>query len=57
MITLEYLYVFAGAIFASFAVLSAFDRANKKRFGNAAFWGLFAGSFLLPGAVDPILRL
>jgi uncharacterized membrane protein len=46
VITLEYLYVFAGLIFAGFAVLSAMDRANRKRFGNAAFWGLFAASFL-----------
>ena len=46
MITIEYLYVFAGLIFAALAVLSAADRANSKRFGNAAFWGLFAVSFL-----------
>ncbi|HEX3809262.1 MAG TPA: DUF979 domain-containing protein [Rhizomicrobium sp.] len=46
MITLEYVYVFAGLVFGAFAVLSAFDRSNKKRLGNAAFWGLFAASFL-----------
>jgi uncharacterized membrane protein len=46
MITLEYLYLFAGLIFGAFAVLSVGDRANRKRFGNAAFWGLFAASFL-----------
>jgi uncharacterized membrane protein len=46
MITIEYLYVFAGLIFAAIAVLSVVDRTNPKRFGNAAFWGLFAASFL-----------
>ncbi len=46
MITIEYLYVFAGLIFGAIAVLSALDRANPKRIGNAAFWGLFAASFL-----------
>jgi uncharacterized membrane protein len=46
MITLQFCYVVAGLAFGSFAVLSAFDRTNRKRFANAAFWGLFAASFL-----------
>ena len=46
MIGLQSCYVVAGLAFASFAVLSSLDRANRKRFGNAAFWGLFAASFL-----------
>jgi uncharacterized membrane protein len=47
MIGLQQLYVLAGAIFASFAILSVGDRANRKRLGNAAFWGLVAASFFL----------
>src|SRR5277367_2511555 len=46
MITLEAVYWLAGGLFAIFAVLSALDRANPKRWGNTAFWGLFATSFL-----------
>lgn len=46
MITLYWLYSLAGAMFAGFALLSAFDRANAKRLGNAAFWGLMALSLL-----------
>jgi uncharacterized membrane protein len=46
MITLHWLYALAGAMFAAFALLSAFDRANPMRFGNAAFWGLMALSLL-----------
>lgn len=46
MITIEWLYILAGAMFAAFAMLSAFDRSNPKRFGNAAFWGLLATSLL-----------
>jgi len=42
MIGSQSVYVFVGALFAAFALLSAFDRTNPKRFGNAAFWGLFA---------------
>lgn len=46
MITLEWLYVLAGLMFAAFALLSALDRTNGKRFGNAGFWGLMALSLL-----------
>ena len=37
MITLHWLYALAGAMFAAFAVLSAVDKSNSKRLGNAAF--------------------
>ena len=46
MITLHWLYALAGAMFAAFALLSALDTSNPKRFGNAAFWGLMALSLL-----------
>ena len=46
MITLDHIYILIGAFFAIVAVLSVFDRANSKRFGNAIFWALFAASFL-----------
>ncbi len=46
MIGLPLVYLLTGLMFAAFAGLSAVDRENRKRFGNAAFWGLFAVSFL-----------
>ena len=46
MIKLGVVYVLAGLMFAGFAILSATDRNNPKRLGNAAFWGLVAVSFL-----------
>ena len=46
MITMHWLYALSGAMFEAFAVLSAFDRANPKHFGNSAFWGLMALSLL-----------
>jgi uncharacterized membrane protein len=46
MITLHWLYVLAGLMFAAFALLSALDRSHSKRLGNAAFWGLMALSLL-----------
>ncbi len=46
MIGLSVVYVVAGVVFSAFAVLSALDRNNPKRLGNAAFWALVATSFL-----------
>jgi len=46
MIGLGFVYGLAGLMFAAMAGLSAGDRANPKRWGNAAFWGLVATSFL-----------
>ena len=45
MINLHWLYVFSGAVFASFAIGSARDATNRKRWGNAAFWALLTVSF------------
>jgi uncharacterized membrane protein len=46
MITLDHVYTLAGLVFVAIAVLSLWDRANRKRLGNAGFWGLLAVSFL-----------
>jgi uncharacterized membrane protein len=43
MITYEWLYWLAGAFFAFWSILSLRDQS----YGNAAFWGLLAGSFFL----------
>jgi uncharacterized membrane protein len=45
MINLHWLYVLAGAVFAGFAIGSARDETNPKRWGNAAFWSLLTISF------------
>jgi uncharacterized membrane protein len=45
MINLHWLYLLAGAVFAGFAVGSARDTSNPKRWGNTAFWSLIAVSF------------
>ncbi|MES2724502.1 MAG: DUF979 domain-containing protein [Pseudomonadota bacterium] len=47
MIKLGFVYVLAGLVFAAFAVLSARDATNPKRWMNTGFWGLFAVSFLV----------
>ena len=46
MIGLPQVYIFAGLVFAAFALQSARDASNPKRWGNAAFWALLALSML-----------
>ena len=46
MIGLPVVYALAGLVFGAFAILSALDRTNSRRWGNAVFWGLVAASFL-----------
>lgn len=45
MIDYQWLYALAGAVFAGFAIGSARDETNAKRWGNAAFWSLLVVSF------------
>jgi uncharacterized membrane protein len=45
MIDYQWLYALAGAVFATFAIGSARDETNPKRWGNAAFWALLVVSF------------
>ncbi|MBN8807953.1 MAG: DUF979 domain-containing protein [Sphingomonas sp.] len=47
MIGYGFIYTVTGAVFAAYALLSLANRANPKRWGNAAFYGLLAVSFLL----------
>ena len=51
MIGIEQVYILVGLVFAAVAVLSARDQANPRRWGNAAFWGLVAVSFLAGGRI------
>ncbi len=54
MITIYWLYVLAGTLFAGFALLSLLDREHSKRFGNAAFWGLMALGLLGGDAIGDL---
>ena len=46
MITIQHVFYLVGGLFGAWALLSAYDRTNPKRFGNAAFWGLMAVSLI-----------
>ena len=46
MITLEHVYWLMGALAAGVAWVNAGDATNPKRWNNAAFWGLYAVTFI-----------
>ena len=46
MITLEHVYWLMGILAAGVAWVNARDASNPKRWNNAAFWGLYAVTFL-----------
>ncbi|HEY0627441.1 MAG TPA: DUF979 domain-containing protein [Allosphingosinicella sp.] len=56
MITIQHVFYLVGALFAAWTLLSAFDRTNPKRFGNAAFWGLVALSLLAGHLLGDVLN-
>jgi uncharacterized membrane protein len=59
MITLEFVYVLMGLMFGGVAIVNLRDRASAKRYVNAAFWGIYAITFLagshLPNVVNGVL--
>jgi len=54
VITLDWVYIFAGLTFAAFSTLTVLDRDHPRRFGTAAFWGLLAVSFLFGGRLGDL---
>jgi uncharacterized membrane protein len=46
MITFEFVNVLMGIMMAGVAIVNLRDRTSPKRFNNAAFWGLYAVTFL-----------
>ena len=59
MITLEFVNVLMGLMMAGIAIVNVRDTTNRKRYNNAAFWGLYAVTFLagshLPNFVNGLL--
>jgi uncharacterized membrane protein len=47
MITLEFVYLLMGLMVGGIAIVNLRDRSSAKRYNNAAFWGLYALSFLV----------
>jgi uncharacterized membrane protein len=47
VITLEFIYLLMGVMLGGAAIVSARDATNPRRWNNAAFWGVWAISFLV----------
>lgn len=59
MIGVEFVYILMGLMMAGIAIVNLLDRASAKRYNNAAFWGLYAITFIggphLPNFVNGLL--
>ena len=59
MITLEFVNVLMGLMMAGIAIVNLRDETSAKRYNNAAFWGIYAVTFLagsyLPNFVNGVL--
>jgi uncharacterized membrane protein len=59
MITLEFVNVLMGLMMVGIAVVNLRDKTSAKRYNNAAFWGIYAVTFLagsyLPNFVNGLL--
>lgn len=59
MITLDFVYTLMGLMMAGIAIVNVRDRASAKRYNNAAFWGMYAITFLfgshLPNFLNGLL--
>ncbi|TFW32445.1 DUF979 domain-containing protein [Massilia horti] len=53
--SLEIFYLLIGLLLAAMALLSAFDRANPRRFTTALFWGLYALAYLAGERLPPAI--
>jgi len=47
VITLELIYVLMGLLLTAVAIINVRDDQNPRRFVNAAFWGIYATTFLV----------
>jgi uncharacterized membrane protein len=56
MITFEFVNVLMGLMIAGVAIVNLRDRANAKRYNNAAFWGIYAAIFLIGSYLPNLLN-
>src|SRR5689334_13670096 len=59
MISADFVYYLMGLMMAGIAIVNLRDRSSAKRYNNAAFWGLYAVTFLagprLPDIVNGLI--
>jgi len=56
MITLGFVYTLMGFLMAGVAIVNFRDRSSPKRYNNAAFWGIYATTFLFGSLLPDLLN-
>jgi uncharacterized membrane protein len=56
MITLEFVNILMGLLMAGIAIVNLRDRSSAKRYNNAAFWGLYAVTFLVGSHLPDLIN-
>ncbi|HTE47560.1 MAG TPA: DUF979 family protein, partial [Gemmatimonadaceae bacterium] len=56
MITLDFVYILMGLMMAGIAIVNLRDRTSAKRYNNAAFWGIYATTFLVGSHLPNIVN-
>jgi uncharacterized membrane protein len=56
MMTLEFVYALMGIMLAGVAIVNLRDAASPRRYNNAAFWGLYAITFLAGSRLPNLLN-
>lgn len=56
MISLEFVYILMGLMIGGIAIVNLRDRSSAKRYNNAAFWGLYAVTFLVGSHLPDLIN-
>src|SRR5207342_1713311 len=56
VITLDFVFTLMGIMMAGIAVVNLRDRSSPKRYNNAAFWGIYAITFLFGSYLPNLLN-
>jgi uncharacterized membrane protein len=56
MISVDFVYYLMGFMMAGIAIVNLRDRSSAKRYNNAAFWGLYAVTFLVGSRLPDLVN-
>ena len=56
MISVDFVYYLMGLMMAGIAIVNLRDRSSAKRYNNAAFWGLYAVTFLVGSRLPDLVN-
>lgn len=56
MIKLEFIYILMGLMLSAVAIINVRDASNPRRYVNAAFWGIYALTFLVGSYLPDVVN-